>query len=115
MNKNTVILTDKNEFSTEEIYTKTFYCSNCNDINVLPESKYCSNCGFKIIWDLDSEDFKQEALQFWKENQHIVKYIDNWIDFKVLKIYNNDDIFKIVKSKFDIEINKKYLEYLKLF
>lgn len=48
----TIVLSENDYIGKFEIYQKFFRCSNCGNELIRITSKYCSECGIKIKWDI---------------------------------------------------------------
>lgn len=59
------------------------------------------------------ENEKSEALNFWKNNKEIEKFVSNFIECNYKDNLTDKEIIKITEKEFNIELNIKYLKYLK--
>ena len=58
---------------------------------------------------------KSEAVKFWKANPQIRSFIKDLYDYNVKEMclgeISEDDLIKEVNEKFNITLDKKYLDY----
>lgn len=55
---------------------------------------------------------KIEALNFWKNNNQIEKFVSNFIECNYKENITHKEIVKITEEKFNIRLNEKYLKYI---
>ena len=48
--QNKVKISEKNNIGKDEIYCNWYKCPKCRDVMIISSSRYCTNCGIKLIW-----------------------------------------------------------------
>ena len=48
--QNKVKISEKNNIGRDEIYCNWYRCPKCRDVMITSSSRYCTNCGIKLIW-----------------------------------------------------------------
>jgi hypothetical protein len=46
-------VTREHYLGIDEYYGDWYRCPRCNNKNVIVNSKYCSECGIKLLWKID--------------------------------------------------------------
>lgn len=63
------------------------------------------------------DKIKKESLNFFKENEKIKEYLNDFMEINFKEILSNeitdDDIVNHINEKYNVIINKKYFKYLK--
>jgi len=80
------------------------------------------NAAQKVIWyrfkggKQKIQNIKSEALFFWKNNPEIKSFVTDFYEYNFKELYRGevteDDLIDSVKEKFNVTLNKKYIEYM---
>lgn len=50
-----VIITNKEHEGKWEMYSDFYTCPECGGVHIFAHDNYCSNCGAKLVWNLEKE------------------------------------------------------------